>query len=92
MTNVQPTATFVAPATVDAGNPFTLSLTNPFDPAPADVQPTSVRVRLRLGLRAFGTAPTATCPTSNVGPLSVGAMIRDKDGGLTEYRATVQRS
>ena len=35
--NVPPTATFVAPATVNAGNPFTLALTNPADPSAADV-------------------------------------------------------
>jgi hypothetical protein len=34
--NVPPTATFEAPATVFAGNAFTISLTNATDAAPAD--------------------------------------------------------
>ena len=51
-----------------------------------------IRVRLRLGLRAFGAAPTRSCPTSNVGMLSVGGKIRDKDGGVTEYRGVRRQS
>ena len=91
ITNLPPTATFVAPATVDAGNPFTLALTNPSDPAPADVAAGfTYAFDCGSGYGPFGAASTKSCPTSNVGVLSVGGKIRDKDGGVSEYRASVQ--
>jgi hypothetical protein len=43
-----------------------------------------------LGWTEAGTASTATCATSDTGTLFVRAAIRDKDGGVTEYDATVQ--
>jgi hypothetical protein len=91
ITNLPPTAAFVAPATVDAGNPFTLALTNPSDPAPADVAAGfTYAFDCGSGYGPFGAASTKSCPTSNVGVLSVGGKIRDKDGGVSEYRASVQ--
>ena len=91
ITNLPPTATFVAPATVDAGNPFTLALTNPSDPAPADVAAGfTYAFDCGSGYGPFGAAATRSCPTSNVGVLSVGGKIRDKDGGVSEYRGSVQ--
>ena len=91
ITNAPPSATFVAPATVNAGNPFTLALTNPADPAPADVAAGfTYAFDCGSGYGPFGAASTTSCPTSNVGVLSVGGKIRDKDGGVSEYRSTVQ--
>ena len=91
ITNVPPTATFVAPATVNAGNPFTLALTNPDDPSAADeTAGFTYAFDCGSGYGAFGASATASCPTSDVGTLSVRAKIRDKDGGVSEYRATVR--
>jgi len=90
--NVPPTATFSAPATSSAGFPFTVSLSAPSDPSAAD---TAAGFAYAFdcgdgaGYAAFGSSASATCPTSDVGTRAVGALIRDKDGGVTEYRGTV---
>jgi predicted extracellular nuclease len=90
--NVPPTAAFSAPASSNAGFPFTLSLVAPSDPSVAD---TAAGFSYAFdcgdgaGYGAFGSSASATCPTSDVGPRAVGAMIRDKDGGVTEYRGSV---
>jgi predicted extracellular nuclease len=90
VTNVAPTATFSAPGSTFAGSAFTLALTNPHDPSAAD---TSAGFQYAFdcgsGYGAFGSSSTASCPTTDTGSLSVGAMIRDKDGGVTESRDTV---
>ena len=51
----------------------------------------SVRVRLRrVRLRRLRlVVRDRDCPTDDVGTRTVGAQIRDKDGGVTEYRGTV---
>jgi len=90
VTNVAPTATFNAPATASAGFPFALSLTSPHDPSAADTAAGfTYAFDCGSGYGAFGSASTASCPTSDVGTPSVGAKIRDKNDGVTEYRATV---
>ena len=89
VTNVAPTVTFTAPATVFAGFPFTLSLTGATDPAPADVLTYAFDCGDGSGYGAFGAATSRSCPTTFVGTRSVGGKIRDDDGGVTEYHATV---
>lgn len=88
--NVPPEATFNAPAASPAGFPFTLSLTNANDPSAAD---TSAGLEYAFdcgnGYGAFGDDASASCPTTDVGVPSVGAKVRDKDGGVSEYRGTV---
>jgi hypothetical protein len=88
--NVPPTATFSAPASSLAGYPFTLSLTSAHDPSAAD---TAAGFQYAFdcgsGYGAFGSSSTASCPTSDVGSRSVGAKIRDKNAGVTEYPGTV---
>ena len=44
------------------------------------------------GYGAFGSSNTASCPTSDTGTRSVGGKIKDKDDGVTEYRASVDVS
>ena len=88
VTNVEPTATFSAPASSFAGFPFTLSLTNPSDPSTADTF--TYAFDCGSGYGAFGSSSTAACATSSVGTRSVGGKIRDDDGGVSEYRATVE--
>ena len=91
ITNTPPTATLVAPATTFAGFPFTISLTNPSDPSAAD---TAAGFQYAFdcgsGYGSFGTASTASCPTTDVVTRDVGGKIRDRDGGVTEYQAKVE--
>jgi hypothetical protein len=90
VSNVDPTATLGAPASASAGFPFTLSLTTPHDPSTADTAAGfTYAFDCGSGYGAFGSASTASCPTSDVGTRSVGGKIRDKDGGVTEYRASL---
>ena len=88
--NVAPVATFDAPASSPAGFPFTLSLTSAHDPSAAD---TSAGLEYAFdcgdGYGAFGGSASASCPTTDVGVTSVGGKIRDKDGGVSEYRGSV---
>jgi predicted extracellular nuclease len=90
--NVPPTAAFVAPASGFAGFAFTLSLTGPSDPSTAD---TAAGFQYAFdcgdgaGYGPFGASPTASCPTSDVGTRTVRGQVRDKDGGVSEYTATV---
>jgi hypothetical protein len=90
--NVAPTATLVAPASSSAGFPFELSLTGATDPSTAD---TAAGFQYAFdcgdgsGYGAFSASSTATCATSSVGPRTVHGTVKDKDGGSTEYTATV---
>ncbi len=85
--NTAPTATFSAPSSSFAGFPFTLSLTNPIDPDAGDTL--TYAFDCGSGYGAFGSSPSASCPTNDVGSLSVGGKIRDSEGAVTEYRAIV---
>jgi hypothetical protein len=90
--NVAPTAAFDAPEYVIAGEAFDLSLTDPFDPSSAD---TAAGFEYDFdcgdGYDGWSAGNTATCSTSSdeVGTRTVKGKIRDKDGGETEYTATV---
>ncbi|HEY7708334.1 MAG TPA: Ig-like domain-containing protein [Gaiellaceae bacterium] len=90
VTNVAPTATFVTPASSFAGFPFTIALTGASDPSAAD---TAAGFQYAFdcgsGYAAFGSASSASCATTDVGTRTVRGQIRDKDGGVTEYTATV---
>jgi uncharacterized protein len=89
--NVPPTATFTAPSSSPAGFAFSLSLTAPSDPSPADTAAGfTYAFDCGSGYGAFTSANTASCPTTATGSLSVGGEIRDKDGGITEYRGSVE--
>ncbi len=88
--NVSPAATFGAPASTFAGFPFTLSLSGASDPSAADAAAGfTYAFDCGSGYGGFGSDATASCPTTDVGARSVGGKIRDKDGGVTEYRGTV---
>lgn len=89
VTNVAPTATFNAPASALAGSAFTLSLTNARDAAPADGPGLQYAFDCGSGYSAFSASNTTSCPTDSTGTRSVGGKVRDDDGGVTEYRATV---
>ena len=91
ITNVAPTATFAAPATTFAGFPFMLALAGATDPSAADrAAGFTYAFDCGSGYGLFAAASSAACGTSDTGSRTVGGQIRDKDGGVTEYRATVQ--
>jgi PKD domain len=87
--NVAPTATFSAPSSTPAGFPFQLRLTDPVDPSPADAAGLQYAFDCGSGYGPFTTTPQRSCTPTSTGPLAVGGQIRDDDGGVTEYRATV---
>jgi hypothetical protein len=90
--NAAPTATLGAPAGVHVGTPFVLSLTSPVDPSSADVA-AGLQYAFDCGdgagYGALGSASTRSCPTSALGSRSAKGKIRDKDGGQSEYGASV---
>jgi hypothetical protein len=88
--NVAPSAVFTAPATAPAGFAFTITLASPSDPSAADTAAGfTYSFDCGSGYGPFSSSTSATCPTSAAGSLTVGGRVRDKDGGTSEYRATV---
>jgi predicted extracellular nuclease len=86
--NVAPAATFNAPPSVDEGSDILLSLTSPVD-VPADLGTLLYAFDCGSGYGAFSVAKTASCPTVDNGTRNVGGKVMDKDGGVSEYTATV---
>ena len=92
VTNVAPTATFEAPASTSAGFPFTIALTNPFDPSSADTAAGftyAFNCGDGTGFNAFSPSSSRSCSTTEPGTRTVRGKIRDKDGALTKYTAIV---
>jgi hypothetical protein len=87
--NVAPTATFVVPAGVE-GSPVTVALTNATDVSPVDLAVGfSYAFDLGSGYGPFSSSNTASFTPLDNGTYTVKAKVRDKDGGVTEYTATV---
>lgn len=90
---VSPTASFTAtPATVGAGSSFSLTLSDAQVPG----YPGATTFTFAFdcgdgaGYGAFGTLSTATCGTTiTVGQRTVKGTVRDQDGDVAEYTATV---
>ncbi|HTP08097.1 MAG TPA: lamin tail domain-containing protein, partial [Anaerolineae bacterium] len=72
--NVAPAATFVAPASVNEGSAFSVSLINPVD-VPADLGSLQYAFDCGTGYGAFGSSSTASCPTVDDGTLNVGGKV-----------------
>jgi hypothetical protein len=88
--NVPPTATFHAPGSAEAGGRFALSLGSPQDPSEADAAAGfNYAFDCGGGYGNYSSSATATCSGADAGARSVGGRIRDKDGGVSEYRAGV---
>jgi predicted extracellular nuclease len=88
--NVAPMATFNAASPVNEGSPFNVSLTQPFDPSNADTAAGfSYTFDCGQGYGAPGIINSATCTAVDNPSQTVKGKIADKDGGLTEYVATV---
>ena len=88
--NVAPAATFNAPASVNEGSAISLSLTGASDPSSADTTAGfTYAFDCGSGFGAYSSTSTASCPTTDNGTRTVGASIRDKDGGTNTYNAPV---
>ena len=97
--NVAPTATFRAAPDLDArvptdtvieGTSIKLGFSNPVDPSSVDVAAGfQYAYDCGTGYGAVTANPRSACPTIDNGLRTVRAMIRDKDGGVTEYSAVV---
>lgn len=88
--NVAPIATFNAPASVPEGSSINLSLTSVIDPSTADVAAGfTYAFDCGAGYGSFGAASTASCPTTDNGTRTVKGTVQDKDGGTSEYSASV---
>jgi hypothetical protein len=88
--NVAPTATLSVPATWSEGSPFTAVLTGATDAGLMDrAAGYTYAFDFGDGYGAFGTTPWASFTPTDSGTQLVKAMVRDKDGGVTEYTANV---
>jgi predicted extracellular nuclease len=87
VTNVAPTATFDSPSSATLSSSFTISLSDPVDPASADTF--TYAFDCGDGFGAYGTTASKTCVANTPGTQHVAARIKDDDGGVTTYDATV---
>ncbi len=92
VSNVKPSATFVAPSTIPVSTGFTISLTNPNDPSSADVLAGfTYRFDCGSGFGPWGTATSRNCTSrSTAGSTVVRGRIRDKNLAYRTYMKTVQ--
>jgi PKD repeat protein len=88
ISNVSPSATFVAPAGVTEGSSFQLSLTGAKD-AVGDLSSLHYAFDCGAGYGTFGTASSISCSAGDDGMRTVKGTIRDKDGDAREYTGTV---
>jgi predicted extracellular nuclease len=90
VTNVAPTATFTAPSHANAGSTFTVALSAPSDPSTADdAHGFEYAFDCGAGYGPFGPTPSRTCTGDNLGSRTVGGQIRDQNGAISTYTATV---
>ncbi|MBM3933357.1 MAG: hypothetical protein FJ319_03495 [SAR202 cluster bacterium] len=89
--NVAPTATFSNNGPVDAGSSFTLTLSGGSDASSIDAASLQYAFDCGSGsgYSALGSGNTASCATTVAGTRNVKGKVQDKDGGFTEYTATV---
>jgi Endonuclease/Exonuclease/phosphatase family/PKD domain len=90
--NVAPTATLNAPSSAVSGSAFTISLDDPADVSTADAGSLQFAFDCGGGFGSYGSAQSATCTAAYDGTQTVAGRVRDKDGGVSTYTATVQIS
>jgi hypothetical protein len=88
--NVPPSATFHAPGSATVGVPFTISLSDVHDPSAADTFTYAFDCGDGSGYGPYGSATSASCVSVVGGPLTVRGAVKDNDGGVAEYTATVK--
>jgi hypothetical protein len=90
VTNVAPTATLEAPAVVDQGSNFDLSLTNVMDASSADRNKLSYAFDCGDGLGYVdSTTASKSCTALDQPNVTVKGKVTDKDGDSNEYTKTV---
>lgn len=89
VTNVAPTAVFTNSGPLTEGLPFVLTLSNASDVAADLAGGLAFAFDCGAGYGQLSDAPSALCPTSDDGDISVKAKVMDKDGGVSEYSGTV---
>ena len=88
--NVAPTAQFAAPGWANEGAPVALSLAGAADASGADrAAGFEYAFDCGAGYGAFGRSATASCVADDNGVREMRARVRDKDGGESEYAASV---
>jgi hypothetical protein len=88
--NLAPTASFSNNGPVDEGSSFTIQLTSPSDLSSADTNAGfQYAFDCGSGYGAYGSSTSRSCPTTDNGTRSVKGKIKDKDGGVNEYTASV---
>jgi hypothetical protein len=90
--NVAPSAELEHNGPVDEGSAIQLELNNASDPSQADTAAGfeyAFDCGTGSGYGDFGPDNTASCPTNDNGSRDVGGKIRDKDGDVSTYTATV---
>lgn len=84
--NVAPTATLIAPTSVDEGSDISLLLSDPSDPSGADTTAGfTYSFDCGSGYGPFGSYHSFSCSTTDNGSRVVKGKVRDKDGGVSEY-------
>jgi len=93
--NVAPTATEDFESPVNEGSSFSLALTDPVDPSSVDTA-AGFTYAFDCDLTdanaypgGFTSSASKSCSTNDNGVRSVGAQIKDKDAGVTEYTGSV---
>ncbi len=87
---IRPAAAFAAPASVPAGQAFTLALSDARVPGGfASTFTYAFDCGDGLGYGAASAAATRSCPTAAAGSRAVRGRVVDQDGDATEYAATV---
>ncbi len=90
MNNVAPTATVMAPTMLNEGDPFTLALTGASDPSSVD---TGAGFQYAFdcgsGYGVFSASASSTCSAIDNPGQSVRGKVMDKDGGVSEYSASI---
>ena len=90
VTNVAPTATFNAPTSVNEGSSIGLSFSGASDVSSADqTAGFTYAFDCGSGYGSFSGLSSASCPTNDNGSRTVKGKVQDKDGGFTEYTASV---
>jgi hypothetical protein len=87
--NVAPTATFSAPASVNQGSNFTISLTGVVDPSSADTLTYAFDCGDGSGYGTPISTPSTTCNAADKPTLTVKGKVMDDDGGSNEYTKSV---
>ncbi|MFN0180234.1 MAG: PKD domain-containing protein [Gemmatimonadales bacterium] len=92
VTNIAPTATYQAPASVNQGTQFALALVSATDASPTDLA-AGLRYAFDCGTGTLGSASgaaSATCSQVVVGSYTTRGQVLDKDNGATTYSRVVQ--